>query len=114
MYVAIVNVIVSKDDAAAAAVVVVIVVGIASALPVTVVLNAGILHLSMDVNNQLEMHVAGGGSRELESQWKPSRWLIRQKIRAHSPVQAQTPRQHVNWPSLCHPRASVRPFPPHL
>lgn len=57
MYVAIVNVIVSKDDAA-------IVVGIASALPVTVVLNAGIIHLSMDVNNQLEMHVAGGGSRE--------------------------------------------------
>ena len=70
MYVAIVNVIVFKDDAA-------VVVGIASALPVTVVLHAGILHLSMDVNNQLEMHVAGGGSRELESQWKPSRWLIR-------------------------------------
>ena len=46
-----------KDDAAA-------VVGTASALLATVVLNAGILHLSMDVNNQLEMHVAGGGSRQ--------------------------------------------------
>jgi len=57
MYVAIENVIVFKDDA-------VVIVGTASALLATVVLNAGILHLSMDVNNQLEMHVAGGGSTE--------------------------------------------------
>lgn len=60
MYVAIENVILFKDETAAAAAV----VGTASALLATVVLNAGILHLSTDVNNQLEMHVAGGGSRQ--------------------------------------------------